>query len=291
VARLTPDLRWDVPLRLLAGVHYLALSGREPGAFESWERFSATLDRQAEFLAHFIAGRPIQTNEVQRSWVLVPCFLEVARRTGAQTFDLVELGPSAGLNLVWDRYRYRYAGGLWGVPESPLELTGEERTPIPEELLSFAPRVRRRIGIDKSPVDVTSEEDARLLKSFVWADQTDRLRRLDQAIEALRGDPPELVEGDFVDLVPGVLADRAADALTVVFQTGTLGYLTAEERARLRSALAEAGAAAPLAFVSTGAPRERGGTYWGVSLQIWPSRDRELVAEADFHGSWLEWLA
>jgi hypothetical protein len=272
-------------------VHYLQLSGREPGAFGSWETFSAALDRQAEFLATFIAERGIQTNEVQRSWVLLPCFLEVARRTGADTFDLVELGPSAGLNLVWDRYRYRYEAGRWGALDAPLELTGEERAAIPEELLSLAPRVRSRIGIDTNPVDVTSDEDARLLKSFVWADQTARLHRLDRAIDALRAEPPELVEGDFVELLPEVLAERRTDALTVVFQTGTLGYLSAEERGRLRIELAEAGAAAPLAFVSTGGPRERGATYWGVSLQIWAPGELELVAEADFHGSWLEWLA
>jgi hypothetical protein len=272
-------------------VHYLVLSGRAPGAFESWERFSAALDEEAAFLARFIAERPIQTNEVQRSWVLLPCFLEVARRTRAQTFDLIELGPSAGLNLVWDRYRYRYEAGSWGAPDGPLELEGEERAPIPEQLLRLAPRVRDRIGIDTNPVDVTSDEGARVLRSFVWADQIARLRRLERAIGSLGGDPPELVQGDFVELLPQRLSKRRPDGLTIVFQTATLRYLTPEHLSRLRSVLAEAGAAAPLAFVSTGGPRRRGATHWGVSLQIWPGGDRELVAEADYHGAWLEWLA
>jgi hypothetical protein len=279
-----------VPLRLLGGVHYLALSGTAPDAFGSWERFSAVLDEEAESLARFIAERPIQTNEVQRSWVLLPCFLETARRTGADTFDLIELGPSAGLNLVWDRYRYRYEAGSWGAPSSPLELSGEERQPIPESLLGLTPHVGRRVGIDTNPVDVTSDEGARLLKSFVWADQVDRLRRLDRAIEALRAEPPELVQGDFVELLPGLLANRRPDVLTVVFQTATLNYLAPEQRSRLRSILEEAGGAAPLAFVSTGRPRVRGATHWGVSVRIWPA-EREFVAEADFHGAWLEWLA
>jgi hypothetical protein len=279
-----------VPLRLLGGVHYLALSGAAPDAFESWERFSVVLDEHAELLARYIAERPIQTNEVQRSWVLLPCFLEVASRTRFEAFDLIELGPSAGLNLVWDRYRYRYEAGRWGAPDAPLELSGEERRAIAASLLSHTPRVGRRIGVDLNPVDVSTHEGALLLKSFVWADQVDRLRRLDRAIEALRADPPELVQGDFVELLPGLLADRRQDVLTVVFQTGTLGYLSPEQRSRLRATLEEAGAAGPLAFVSTGGPRERGATYWGVSLQIWPGQ-RELVAEADFHGSWLEWLA
>jgi hypothetical protein len=226
---------------------------------------------------------------VRRSWVLVPCFLEVARRTGAEAFDLIELGPSAGLNLVWDRYRYRYEAGGWGPSDAPLELAGEERQQVPGQLLALAPAVAGRLGIDKNPVDVTNDEGALLLKSFVWADQIDRLHRLDQAIEALRADPPELVQGDFVELLPGVLAERRPDVLTVVFQTGTLGYLTADERSRLHVQLEEASEAGPLAFVSTGRPRVEGATHWGVWLQAWPGA-RQLVAEADFHGAWLHWL-
>jgi hypothetical protein len=279
-----------VPLRLLGAVHYLSLSGAAPGAFDSWARFNEVLDEHAEPLKRFIAERPIQTNEVQRSWVLLPCFLETVRRTGADTFDLIELGPSAGLNLVWDRYRYRYEAGRWGQPDAPLELEGEERQPIPEALLRLAPRVDRRVGVDTNPINVATDEGARLLKSFVWSDQIDRLRRLDQAIEALRAEPPALVQGDFVDLLPGLLANRRPGVLTVVFQTGVLGYLSPEQRSRLRSTLEEAGAAGQLAFVSTGGPRKRGATYWGVSLQTWPG-ERTLLAEADFHGSWLEWLA
>jgi hypothetical protein len=291
VGQLAPEMRWDVPLRLLAGVHSLVLSGAAPDAFDSWERFSAALDEHAGCVGRFVAEQQIQTNEVQRSWVLLPCFLEVVHRIGAESFDLVELGPSAGLNLVWDRYRYRYEAGAWGVPDAPLELGGEERARVPDYLLRLMPSVQARVGIDTNPVDVTTGEGALLLKSFVWADQVDRLRRLDRAIEALRSDPPELIQGDFVELLPDVLADRRQDVLSVVFQTGTFGYLTAEERSRMHSALAEAGEAAPLAFVSTGRPREPDATHWGISLRIWPGGDRDLLAEADFHGAWLHWLA
>ena len=52
------------------------------------------------------------------------CFLRVAQRTGAQSVDLVELGPSAGLNLVWDRYRYRYEAGEWGSPAAGAPVRG-----------------------------------------------------------------------------------------------------------------------------------------------------------------------
>jgi hypothetical protein len=182
--------------------------------------------------------------------MLLPCFLEVARVSGADAFDLIELGSSAGLNLVWDRYRYRYANGDWGPAEAALELGGEERGLVPRRLLALRPGVRRRIGIERDPIDVTSDEDALLLKSFVWADQHARLDRLDGAIEALRRDPPELVRGDFVELLPDVLAGTDGDRLTLVFQTASLGYGPPDARKRVSAMLAEAGRNRRLEYVS-----------------------------------------
>ena len=95
-----PEPAWDAPLRLLSGLHYLVL-----GAEAAWDD---PLEEHASFLRDFVASQGVQTNEVQRSWVLLFLLLRVAERTGARTFDLVELGSSVGLNLVWDRYAYRY---------------------------------------------------------------------------------------------------------------------------------------------------------------------------------------
>ena len=265
---------------MLGGLHYLVLSG-EAG----WDDPPAA---HRDFLREFVASQGVQTNEVQRSWVLVPLFLRIAQRTGAEVFDLVELGPSAGLNLVWDRYGYRYGAGEWGPPDASLRFEGEERRPVPAELLELEPRVRGRTGIDLSPVDVTSEEGARLLQSFVWAGQEDRLERLERAIEALRAHPPRLIRGDFVELLPEVLAAQPRDALTVVFQTATLGYVGDEGRTRVRAALEEAGRERSLVFLSTGRPRtER--DCWGLRIVYWPGGEREFAGHADFHGAWLQW--
>jgi hypothetical protein len=247
-------------------------------------------DRGA-WLADFLAERTIQTNEVQRSWMLLPCFLEVARVTGADGFELIELGSSAGLNLVWDRYRYRYANGDWGQAEAALELGGEERGPVPGSLLALRPRVRRRIGIDRDPIDVTSEKDALLLKSFVWADQHARLDRLDCAIAALRRDPPELVRGDFVELLPEVLESTQADGLTLVFQTASLGYGPPGARKLVSATLDEAGRRRRLAYVSSARPLDGSHHYYGLWVTVWPGGEAHVAAHAGFHGQWLEWLS
>jgi hypothetical protein len=274
-----PDPAWDAPLRLAAGLHYLVLGGEA-----DWDD---PLAEHVGFLREFVATHGVQTNEVQRSWILLPLLLRVAHRAGAEGFDLVELGPSAGLNLVWDRYRYRYEAGEWGRPDAMLGFEGQERRPVPGELLELEPEVGRRIGIDLAPIDVTTEDGARLLRSFVWAGQDERMRRLDQAVAAVREDPPELLRGDYVEVLPDVLAQQPSAALTIVFQTASFGYIGDEGRARVRSVLEAAGRTRRLAFISTGKPRD--GDDWGLRIVYWPGGEREFAGHADFHGSWLRW--
>jgi hypothetical protein len=280
------ELRWDTPLRLSGALNYLVLDGRA-----SWDDVPAALTDEGEFLRRFMAEQGVQTNEVQRTWMLVPCFLWAAARAGAELVDLIELGPSAGLNLVWDRYRYRYAAGEWGRDDALLSLSGEERRPVPAGVLEYKLQVRGRIGVDRSPIDVTTDDGARLLECFVWPDQTARLDRLRHAIAALREDPPELRRGDLVESLPALLAERRLDALTLVWQTSVFGYLSAEQRNSVRRALTMAGSAGRLAFVEATHPRGsvRPRTHYGLFVTVWPGGERVELAHGDFHGAWLDW--
>ena len=174
---LIGELRWDVPLRLFGGIHYLELSGVEPYALSGdWEDFRRALEGRREFLARFIQEQAVQTNEVQRCFALLPAFLTVARESGARFLDLLELGPSAGLNLLWDRYAYAYRHGSWG--SSELTLRGVEYAPMPAEVLEAQVEVRARRGIDLNPVDVTTEHGARLLRAFIWPGRVERGQRV-----------------------------------------------------------------------------------------------------------------
>jgi hypothetical protein len=264
---------------LLGGLHYLVLAEQA-----SWDDVGAALEQHAEFLARWTAEQEVQTNEVQRAWALLPAFLTIA---DGRPFDLLELGPSAGLNLLWDRYRYVYSTGAWGA--SPLELSGEDRVPPPARLLDRRVEVARRRGIDRSPVDVTSEHGARLLQSFVWADQTGRLERLRRAIDVVREDPPELMRGDYVESLPGLLADRIEGTHLVVFQTASTMYLNEGAMGRVRSALREAALREPLTYLGTGRGPDDGG--FALEVERLPDGARERLAVFDFHGEWLEWGA
>jgi hypothetical protein len=250
----------------------------------TWEDAGAALEAHAEFLRRWTAEQGVQTNEVQRSWGILPGFLSLADE---RPFDLLELGPSAGLNLVWDRYRYRYSTGTWG--ESALELVGEDRVPPPAALLRRRVDVLRRRGIDLNPIDATTEHGARLLQSFVWADQTARLERLRRAIELLREDPPELTRGDYVEALPTLLADRLPGTQLVVFQTASTMYVEPDGLRRLADVLYEASLAEPVVFLGTGPSPDDSG--YGLEIQRLPGGDRTRLAVFDFHGDWLEWGA
>ena len=282
---LSSDDRWDFPVRLLGGLHYLVLSGRSPGW--RWGEVRGTLARERDWLAAFTAEHSVQTNEVQRCWALLPAFLTLAGRP----LDLLELGASAGLNLAWDRYRYRYAGGTWG-GASPLELAGEERRAVPGGLLSRRVEIVRRRGVELEPVDISSDEGVRLLSCFVWADQPERLARLRTAIDIARTEPPHIVRGDYVELLPRLLLDRVPGALVVVFQTVSTVYLSKERYAALRRIVD--GAEPPVAWISTRRTDEEETDFEGgfeLELRGDERRSARLVARMGYHGQWLEWRA
>ena len=281
--------RWEVPLKLFGGVHYLALSGREP---EPWGRFGQVLSERREWLASFVRDQPVQTNEVQRCWPLLPAFLTVIR---PRPLALVELGPSAGLNLYWDRYRYRYGDARWGPEDAPLELEGVARDGPPGRLFEREVTVTSRIGIDRSPVDLRDEEEALLLQAFVWADQKHRLERLRRAIDLVRREPPRLERADYVERLPALLAERDLDLLTIVYHSASTMYLAAEDRALLRAAIEDDGERGSLARVEyelvevDGRP-DTGFERFALDVTTYPSREHRRVARADGHGNRMTWL-
>jgi hypothetical protein len=126
------------PNLLLATVLYLG--GRQPdyGAFRAF-----VLDHADHVLAT-LAARQTQTNEVGRCALLLPL---LARLPGP--LALVEVGASAGLCLLADRYAYDYGGTIVGDPASAVLLRCQPRGPVP--IPTALPEVVWRRGIDLAP--------------------------------------------------------------------------------------------------------------------------------------------
>ena len=113
-----------LPLRFAAALHRLVLTGQAPELAEhyptaggtaaperAWAPARRVLERETAQVRE-LAAHPCQTNEVGRTVPLLVGLAEVTRRTG-EPLHLMEIGASAGLNLLVDRFRF---GEVWGPP-------------------------------------------------------------------------------------------------------------------------------------------------------------------------------
>jgi hypothetical protein len=271
------------PNLLFAAVRYLA--GTQPG----YRAFRGTvLDRRDEVAAIMLARRT-QTNEPARCATLLPALALLP-----PPLALLEVGASAGLCLLPDRYGYAYGGHrIEGDPGAPT-FSCEPRGPVP--LPNRAPQIVWRAGIDLNPLQVADPDDVRWLSCLVWPGEGDRAERLAAAVELARRDPPPVVRGDLVDRLAEVAADAPDDATLVVFHSAVLAYLSPGRRAEFAAAVGDLDAvwlANESPAVLAGLPgldRELPAPDPGPPPALLTRDGRTALAFVDGHGAWIRWL-
>jgi hypothetical protein len=288
-------------LRLIGGLHALHRRGADA---ELSRVFSGTVGEDAAVdavLAGVVARHdaallpwldgPPQTNEAARSAGLMTGLLHVAARFGPRV-EVLEIGSSAGLNLLIGQMRFELGGVRVGPADSPLAIMPAWRGPPPPP---GAVEVVSARGVDLAPVDLADARTAERLQAYVWVDAAERQARLDTAIAMVRAQGVDLVQGDAADWVEARLAEpQPAGVTRVLMHSVVWQYLPAAGRARIRAAMAAAGARAsaarPLAWVMMEPTRDL--HRHEVRVQGWPgSTPMELVALCHAHGAWVEGLA
>jgi hypothetical protein len=280
------------PNLILAATRYVAGLAADYGGFRR-----SVLDRRDEVLA-IMRKRRTQTNEPGRCAALYPLLASLP-----QPLALLEVGASAGLCLLPDRYRYEYDGHpddysgsaasgaaqrpgvVAGAPDSPVVLRsrteGDHRQPGPIS-------VAWRAGIDLNPLDVTDPDDARWLEALIWPGDHDRQERLQAALSIARRDRPRIVRGDLNARLDEMVAEAPGDATLVVYHTAVLWYLSEPDRAafvaRVRAVdghwIAQEGPG-----VVPGLPAEGPAQAFLVAL------DGRVAGFSAPHGGWLRWLS
>lgn len=298
-----PSAKADsLPLRVAGALHALARDGshRElaacyppnppPDANRLWSAITRCLDSELAHFEQYLREAP-QTNEVGRSTLLMAGLLEIANRTRTR-LRLFEIGSSAGLNLVLDRYRYCFGNARWGDPNARLCLqpiwTGD---PPPIE----APiDVAGRSGVDLNPLDLRSPHARARLISYVWADQTERIGRLEAAIEAALLDPPMVERMDAADWLEARMhVDGELGVTQVLMHSIVWSYLADFTQARIEAHL--------LACAARSSTQRR--VAWirfeldpsantaVLRATVWPQNQTVDLARAHPHGSSVEYLA
>lgn len=288
-----------VALRLTGALHALVLTGADPALAAAYppnhvadedlrESLAAALRRHDPQLARGLDSPP-QTNEIARAAMLLPGFLAIGRETGLP-LAIREIGSSAGLNLLFDRFHYRYGDACWGDEISPVKLAPEVRG-NPPPLGGFLD-VSSRKGSDIAPVDVANAAERLRLESYIWPDQTARLERLKAALALARETPFTLRKADAADFIAEELAARGQNETFVLFHSIMWQYMPREKRLHIESLLDEAGnapGAAPLAWLGM-EPITANDGFATLRLTLWPAAETRDLARCDYHGRWIEWL-
>jgi len=234
-------------------------------------------------LAGVMLTRRTQTNEPARCGTLLPA---LALLPGP--LALIEVGASAGLTLLADRYSYDYGGHrVTGTDPLAPVLTCEPRGPVP--LPGRVPEVAWRAGLDLNPLDVRSADDVHWLQCLLWPGETGRQERLAAAIDTARRDPPPVYRGDLLTDLPGLASQAPPGATLVVYHSAVLAYVTPPQRAEFAEVVRALGAVwlsneAPEILSGTAADHEEG------HFMLAENGTRP-IAHTDPHGTWLRWLS
>jgi hypothetical protein len=291
---------------LLAAVHFLLLRGAQ----HPLRRFYPSLNgghrvEGEDPFPHFrdfvgahrgelmplIESGVTNTNEVARCSALHAGFRTIAAEAG-EPLNLIEIGPSAGLNLNWDRYRIRYLrnGEAFesGPPDAALLIDCELRgSNVPPH--GSSPKVASRVGLELNPVDLSDPYWRDWLKALIFPDHVARFARLEQAIELFRHRPAEIRAGDALANLADAIARLPEDQPVVVYHSFVIYQFSEEMREALDNILTMAGL---------------GRTVWRLSLEGSLAGENTLslgryhdgskavrpLARAHAHGTWLEWL-
>ena len=296
-----PHRKRATALRLAGALHFAVLSGRAPALAAAypegrddwdiavlWPAARAYLEADSAHVERFIASDP-QTNETRRAIALLPGFLEIARRY-AGPIHLLELGASAGLNQSLDQFSY--STREWqrlARPDRGVSIDTAWQAPPPNGAF---PQIASRAACDLNPIDLSDPEARLRLKAFTWADQPERLARLDAAIALALSNGVRVEQADAAEWLETRLATRPRTGTTVVFHSVFLHYPPTAVRERIIGAISAAGQAAthaaPLAWLcmEAGTLFTRDNPALGqflVRLQTWPGGDVTSICRTDGH--------
>ena len=295
-----------VPNLLFAAVHYLLMSGADGTLSSFYPSLTPDPRPNSDAYPHFrefclahesavrelLSTRLVQTNDVGRCAYLLPAFSLIADENPDIPLSLVDIGTSAGLHLLWDRYSYEYTDHpITGDKSSPVrvkaDVRGSNTPPIPTNF----PAVAFRIGLDLNPVRLTDPDQALWLRALIWPEHERRATQLEAAIGLAIDNPPALVAGNALETLPDILGRVPADSTLCIFHNYTLNQFSLEERSRFDSILDECSMDRDVHLLS-------GEGLWGLdyaTLELVSirsgSRSSRRLANVDFHGKWLEWVA
>ena len=263
-----------IPVLLFAAVHHALLAEPDaplanhypnlvaaPSTADPWPTFRHFALMHADEIRDTVSTRHTQTNEIGRCSLFLPALGLVEHEIGP--LSLIDVGTSAGLNLLIDRYQYDYgpSGSVW--PDRPggtdgsvvLACAVSGTVPVPTAM----PVVAAAMGIDPKPIDVHDATEVRWLEACVWPDQLDRFQRLVAAVAIAREHGVDVRRGDAVDDLAAAVSEATQHGHPMVMNSWVLNYLTPARREEYVAELDAIGSHTDLSWVLAESPSQTSG--------------------------------
>lgn len=290
-----------VPNLLLGAVHYLLLSGVEHPLADYYPSIAAEnalepsraiyafanfCEQYEQEIIDIVTSRLVQTNEVRRCAYLYPSFCMI-HAIARKPLALIEIGTSAGLQLLWDQYGYCYDGNrTYGNRQSDLVITAEIRGDQVPFLLENSPPVTTRVGVDLHVNDLSDPDDYLWLRALIWPEQQERIERFDQAAKRVKQHAPRLIEGNGVTLLPDIAASISKESALCVFHTHVANQFTTQDKAALEAHIQKLGGEREVFHLYNNMSEKNLHLDYFVDGEA----HQLTLAHTDGHGRWFRWL-
>ncbi|WP_281975156.1 DUF2332 domain-containing protein [Halobacillus litoralis] len=288
-----------IPNLLFGSVHYLLLQGKQHHlqAFypsivaetvqegDPYPFFQDFCEVYREEIIALLRTKLVQTNEVGRCAYLYPAFCHIHQKT-EKPLSLIEIGSSAGLQLLWDQYSYSYGTGKnYGNENSVVHLTSKVREGSMPDFLAAPPLVKDRVGVDLQISDLTDEEEYLWLKALIWPEHKERLHTFDKAVEQLRIAPPKLIEGDGVAMLSDLAGNSSEDEVLCIFHTHVANQMPETVKTELLQKVNRIGSKRDVFHIYNNISDRKlhmDSFFNGI-------KEERTIGDTEGHGKWFDW--
>ena len=286
------------PYLLLAAVHQLVLEGEAPelepfhpsvggNRAPDDDFFLAFRDcvlRHRDGLASVVARRHVNKTVLRRCACLRPLLIEAARRLEAERVHLIDIGCSAGHNLLLDRWGMIYEPGPRAGPaDAPVTVRTELRGGTPP--VDGMPEIVERIGLDLDRIDMSDADDRTWILGNLYPSDTDFDITL-RAAEELLHSPPTIVIGDAAEMLPKTIAALDRSVPVVLMHSMMIHNLNTRQRSELFRGTSEVARDRRIARISFELTLEGEAC---LALAVEDILQSTPVGRADADATWVSW--
>ncbi|WP_146938814.1 DUF2332 domain-containing protein [Cerasibacillus quisquiliarum] len=288
-----------IPNLLFGAVHYLLLKGsnhslkeyyvsivQEPKATEeSFLPFKDFCRTYRDEMISILSTKLVQTNEVRRSGYLYPSFCYIYNIV-KRPLSLIEIGTSAGLQLLWDQYSYSYGNPqVYGNQSSDVHITSTIKGENMPHLLEKSPPVKTKVGLDLHVSRLDHPEDYLWLKALIWPEHQERRQLFEQAAKTFIENPVKLIEGDGIALLEATAMEMPKDTAICIFHTHVANQIPNDQKLKLIEKIKHIGKKRDVFHLYN--------NMWDTKLHLdyilKGMEYHKTIGETDGHGSWFSW--